>query len=79
MNIRLPVNAFTVLGACDKRDVNGPVVSVQELNMLHTMDDVYHICNKKLQYQFLSDVDMKRKNTQTWPQSWYTVSRRFMK
>ena len=58
---------------------NGPVVSVKELYMLHTMDDVYHICNKKLQYQFLSDVDMKRKKTQKWPQSWYTVSRRFMK
>ena len=26
------------------------------------MDDVYHICNnKKLEHQFLSDADMKRK------------------
>ena len=24
------------------------------------MDDVYHICNKKLEHQILSDVDMKK-------------------
>ena len=24
------------------------------------MDDVYHICNKKLEHQFLSEVDKKR-------------------
>ena len=39
------------------------------------MDDVYHI-NKKIEHQFLS-VDTKRKNKQTWHQSWYTASRGF--
>ena len=24
------------------------------------MDDVYHICNKKLEHQILSDVDMRK-------------------
>ena len=46
--------------------MNGPIVSVQELNIFKTcilwsMDDVFHICNKKVEHQFLSDVDMKRK------------------
>ena len=26
------------------------------------MDDVYHIRNKKLEHQFLSEVDMKKKD-----------------
>ena len=43
------------------------------------MDDVYHIYNKNIEHQFLSDDDMKRKKTQTWHQSWYTASRGFMR
>ena len=32
------------------------------------MDDVYHICNnKKLEHQFLSDADMKRKDPNLAP------------
>ena len=43
------------------------------------MDDIYHIYNKQLEHQFLSDIDMKRKKTQTWHQSWYTASGGFMR
>ena len=51
--------------------MNGPVVSVQELNF-HAMDDFYHIY-KKIEHQFLFNVDMKRIKTETC-----TASRRFM-
>ena len=34
---------------------------------------------QKIEHQFMSGVDMKRKKTQTWHQSWYTASRRFMR
>ena len=69
-----------LIGACDKRDDEWSHcirTKIKHIYDLHAMDDVFHICNKKIEHQLLSDVDMKRKNT--WHQCRYTASRGFVK
>ena len=46
-----------------KGTVNGPIVSVQELNIFKTsmLWMMFTIYEKKIEHQFLFDVDMKRK------------------
>ena len=70
-----------LIGTCDKGITNGPIVSIQELNVFKTcmLWMMFTIFATKIEHQFLSDVDMKRKKTQTWHQSWYTASRGFMR
>ena len=68
-----------LIRACDKRDNEWSHcirTRIKHISDLHTMDDAFHICNKKVEHQFLSDVDMKRKKN--WHQSWYTASRGFI-
>ena len=66
LNIQLPVDAFNVLGACDKRDDKwfSFIHTIMEyIQDFHVNVYVYHICNnKKIEHQFMPEVDMKRKN-----------------
>ena len=65
-NIHLPVNAFNVLEACDKRDdkwfscIHTRMEYIQDL---HAKVYVYHIFlqQQEIEHQFMPDVDMKRK------------------
>ena len=46
VNIRLPIDAFTVLGVCDKRDNDWSRcirTRIEHIHDFHAMDDVYHM------------------------------------
>ena len=65
-NIQLPVDAFNVLEACDKRGDKwfSCIHTIMEyIQDFHPKVYVYHICNnKKIEHQFTPDVDMKRRS-----------------
>ena len=62
------------MGHVIKEIMNGPIVTVQELNIFKA-SMLWMTCTtfttKKFEHQSMFDFDMKRKKTQAWTQSWY--------